>query len=114
MTATKRTDPMGAAMDVITKTLILKRIGEMQNVTLFPHTTIKAFGKTHVDIEQDGIPKTLEPFQIVILASGMLPAKGPTEEILATIAKVEVIGDAEKVGDIYEATHAGYQLALRY
>jgi thioredoxin reductase len=112
--ATKRTDPLGAAMDMITKTLILKRIREMKNVTLLARTTIKSFGKTHVDIEQDGIPKALEPFQTVVLASGMLPAEGPAEEIRSAVSKVEVIGDAINAGDIFSATQAGYQLALRY
>jgi 2,4-dienoyl-CoA reductase-like NADH-dependent reductase (Old Yellow Enzyme family)/thioredoxin reductase len=112
--ATKRTDPLGAAMDKITKTLILKRIGEMKNVALLARTTIKSFGKSHVEIEQDGIPKTLEPFQTVVLASGMLPAEGPAEEIRAAVAKIEIIGDAGNTGDIFSATHAGYQLALQY
>jgi 2,4-dienoyl-CoA reductase-like NADH-dependent reductase (Old Yellow Enzyme family)/thioredoxin reductase len=112
--ATKRTDPLGAAMDMITKTLILKRIGDMKNVALLPRTTVKSFGKTHVDVEQDGISKTLEPFQTVVLASGMLPAGGPPEEIRAAVGKIEVIGDAAKAGDIFSAIRAGYQLALRY
>jgi len=68
----------------------------------------------HVDIEQDGIPKTLESFQTVVLASGMLPAEGPAEEIRSAVAKVEVIGDAINAGDIFSSTQAGYQLALRY
>jgi 2,4-dienoyl-CoA reductase-like NADH-dependent reductase (Old Yellow Enzyme family)/thioredoxin reductase len=112
--ATKRTNPLGAAMDMITKTLILKRIGEMKNITLLPRTTVKSFGKNHVDIEQDGILKTVEPFQTVVLASGMLPVEGPAEEIRAAVAKIEIVGDAGNVGDVFSATRAGYRLALRY
>lgn len=112
--ATKRTDPLGGEMDMITKSLIFKRIGEMKNVVLMPHTAIKAFGGDRVDIEQDGIQKSLESFQTVLLTSGMLPAEGPQAEIREIVPRIEVIGDAGKVGDIFTATRSGYQLALRY
>jgi hypothetical protein len=72
------------------------------------------FGETRVEIEQEGMKRTLAPFQIVVLASGMLPAEGPDEEIRAVVPKIALIGDAGNVGDIFSATRAGYPLALRY
>jgi 2,4-dienoyl-CoA reductase-like NADH-dependent reductase (Old Yellow Enzyme family)/thioredoxin reductase len=109
--ATKRTDPLGSMMEMITRKLVLMRIGQMSNVTLMPHTTVKTFFPDTVDIEQDGTRMSLEPFQTVILASGMEPASGPDEEIRASVSNIEIIGDARAVQDIFSATQAGYQLA---
>ncbi len=112
--ATKRTDPIGSMMEMITKKLALKRIGEMENVTLMPHTTVKAFTSDRVDMEQDGEMKSFEHFQTVILASGMLSAPGPGAEIMKSVPHVEIIGDALNVQDIFSAVHGGYQLAGKY
>jgi NADPH-dependent 2,4-dienoyl-CoA reductase/sulfur reductase-like enzyme len=112
--ATKRTDPIGSMMETITKNLTLKRIEGMKNVVLMPHTTVRAFMEKSVEVEQDGSRMSLEPFQTTILASGMVSAQGPDEEIRKAVAKIEVIGDAREVHDIFSAIQAGYQLAIRY
>jgi 2,4-dienoyl-CoA reductase-like NADH-dependent reductase (Old Yellow Enzyme family)/thioredoxin reductase len=112
--ATKRTDPIGSMMEMITKKLALMRIGRMEKVTLMPHTTVKEFKSDSVQVEKDGEPLSLEPFQTVILASGMLSAAGPDEEITNAVPKMEIIGDAMEVQDIFTAVHAGYNLALNY
>ncbi|HID30603.1 MAG TPA: hypothetical protein EYP19_11445 [Desulfobacterales bacterium] len=112
--ATKRTDPIGSMMEMITRNLALKRIGEMQNVILMPHTTVKAFLEKSVDIEQDGVRMSLEPFQTVILASGMIPAPGPDKEIRKLVSCTEIIGDAREVQDIFSAMREGYELATKY
>ncbi len=112
--ATKRTDPIGSMMEMITRKLTLMRIKQMPSVTLMPHTTVKAFGADGVMVEKDGEPITLAPVQTVIVASGMLSAAGPDAETQMCVPSIEVIGDAEKVMDIYTAVHAGYDLALKY
>ena len=112
--ATKRTDPIGSMMEMITKKLTLMRIKQMPNVTLMPHTAVMAFETENVSMEKDGVPVEVEPFDTVILASGMLPASGPDDETRQAAPAVEIIGDAQKVMDIYSAVHAGYALALRY
>jgi thioredoxin reductase len=112
--ATKRTDPLGSMMEMITRNMVLTRIDQMPNVTLMPHTTVKAFFPRTVDIEQDGASMSLEPFQTVILASGTVSAPGPDEDMKSAVSRVEIIGDAKDVADIYSAVHAGYQLACRY
>jgi 2,4-dienoyl-CoA reductase-like NADH-dependent reductase (Old Yellow Enzyme family)/thioredoxin reductase len=112
--ATKRTDPIGGMMEMITRNLTLRRIGQMPKVALMPHTTVKNFFPHTVDIEQEGTGMSLEPFQTVILASGMVSAPGPDEEIRKRVLKIEVIGDARDVQDIFTAIQAGYQLALKY
>jgi pyruvate/2-oxoglutarate dehydrogenase complex dihydrolipoamide dehydrogenase (E3) component len=114
LVATKRNDPIGGMMEMITKNLALMRIGRIPNVTLMLHTTVKALLPGAVDIEQDGVKMSLEPFQTVILSSGTLPAVGPDEEIKAIVHKVEIIGDAEKPRDIFTAVQTGYAIAQRY
>ena len=114
VTATKRTDPIGSMMETITKKLTLMHIDQMKNVTLMPHTTVKAFESDRVVVEKDRETMALEPFETVILASGMLSAPGPEPAIEQAATAVEVIGDAERVMDIYTAVHAGYALALKY
>jgi len=112
--ATKRTDPIGSMMEMITRKLALMRIERMDGVTLMPHTTVKEFKEKSVEIEKDGKKMSLEPFQSVILASGMQSAPGPDEQIANAVSMMEVIGDARKVQDIFSAVHAGYNLALKY
>lgn len=112
--ATKRTDPIGSMMEVITRKLALMRIEKMANVTLMPHTAVKNFNVGNVEVEQDGVTMSLKPFQTVILASGMLPAPGPQKEMYDLVSKVEIIGDAAQVQDIFAAVHSGYELALKY
>jgi len=112
--ATKRTDPIGSMMETITRNLTLMRIGQMPKVTLMPHTTVKTFFPRTVDIEQDGVGMSLEPFQTVILASGMVSASEPDAEIRKSVARIETIGDASNVQDIFAATQAGYQIAQSY
>jgi 2,4-dienoyl-CoA reductase-like NADH-dependent reductase (Old Yellow Enzyme family)/thioredoxin reductase len=111
--ATKRTDPIGSMMEMITRKLLLMRLEKMPNVTLMPHTTVKKFSAGAVEMEQDGVQKSLEPFQTVILSSGMNPATGPDQEIKNAVSRIEIIGDANEVQDIFSAIHSGYELARR-
>ena len=114
MVATKRTDPIGGMMEMITKNLALMRIGQIPKVTLMPHTTVKAFLPQTVDIEQDGVRMSLGPFQTIILSSGTLPTPGPDQEIRDIVSKVETIGDAREPQDIFTAVKAGYTVAQSY
>ena len=112
--ATKRTDPIGSMMEMITKKLALMRIGQMDKVTLMPHTTVKEFKAESVEVEKDGEMLSLEPSQTVILSSGMLSAPGPGEEVANAVPEMEIIGDAKEVQDVFSAVHAGYSLAMKY
>jgi 2,4-dienoyl-CoA reductase-like NADH-dependent reductase (Old Yellow Enzyme family)/thioredoxin reductase len=112
--ATKRTDPIGSMMEMITRKLTLMRIGNMEKVTLMPHTAVKAFKPDQVEVEQDGERMSLKPFQAVILSSGMLSSPGPDGDMVNRVPKIEIIGDAREVQDVFSAVHAGYDLALRY
>jgi 2,4-dienoyl-CoA reductase-like NADH-dependent reductase (Old Yellow Enzyme family)/NADPH-dependent 2,4-dienoyl-CoA reductase/sulfur reductase-like enzyme len=114
VTATKRTDPIGSMMEMITKKLTLMRIDSMTSVTLMAHTAVKVFETDRVTVEKDDETMALEPFDTVIFASGMRSMPGPEPAIEQLAGAVEVIGDAEAVTDIYTAVHAGYALALKY
>ena len=101
--ATKRTDPIGSMMEMITKKLTLMRIEQLEKVTLMSQTTVKEFKADGVEMEKDGESMSLEPFQSVILASGMLSAPEPDDEIKKAIANIEIIGDAGNVKDFFFA-----------
>jgi 2,4-dienoyl-CoA reductase-like NADH-dependent reductase (Old Yellow Enzyme family)/thioredoxin reductase len=112
--ATKRTDPIGSMMEMITKKLALMRIEQLEKVTLMPQTAVKEFKADCVEVEKNGESLSLEPFQSVILASGMLSAPEPDDEIKKVIANIEIIGDADNVKDTFTAVRAGYELACKY
>ncbi|RZB32161.1 MAG: hypothetical protein SRB1_01780 [Desulfobacteraceae bacterium Eth-SRB1] len=108
------TDQIGSLMEMITKKLILMRIKQLEKVTIMLNTTVKEFKADSVEVEKNGEKLSLEPFQSVIMASGMRSAAGPDEEIVNAVGRMEVIGDAGEVHDIFSAVHAGYDLALKY
>ncbi len=107
-------DQLGGAMEGITRKLALMRIEQMEKVTLMPQTAVKEFKTDCVELEKDGEILSLEPFQTVILASGMLSAPEPDNEIKKAMANIEIIGDAKNVNDIFTAVQAGYELACKY
>jgi len=112
--ATKRTDPIGGTMPAIEKKLALKRIEKLPDVTLMPRTTINSFNNGTVQITKDGSGMSIEGFQTVILASGMKSAPGPDEKTAGKVPRVEIIGDAGRVSDIFNAVQDGYFLARKY
>jgi len=112
--ATKRTDPIGSMMEMITKKLTLMRIGQMENVSLMPHTAVKSLSPDKAVVEKDGELVDLKPFETVIFCSGMLSMPEPDEKLQQYVNVIETIGDAAQVMDIYSAIHAGYDLAVKY
>ena len=107
-------DQLGGAMEMITKKLALMRIEQLEKVTLMSQTAVKEFKADCVEVEKDGEILSLEPFQSVILASGMLSAPEPDDEIKKVIANIEIIGDASNVQDTFTAVRVGYELACKY
>jgi 2,4-dienoyl-CoA reductase-like NADH-dependent reductase (Old Yellow Enzyme family)/thioredoxin reductase len=107
-------DQLGGAMEAITKKLALMRIEQLEKVTLMPQTAVKEFKADSVEVEKDGEIMSLEPFQSVILASGMLSAPEPDDEIKKVINNIEIIGDADNVKDTFTAVRTGYELACKY
>jgi len=114
VTATKRTDPIGSMMEMITKKLALMRIEKMKQVTLMPHTAVKYLGDDKAVLAVDGRVQEVPAFQTVVLCAGMVSLSGPGEDVQQNVSRIEVIGDADQVRDIYSAVHAGYALAEKY
>jgi NADPH-dependent 2,4-dienoyl-CoA reductase/sulfur reductase-like enzyme len=107
-------DQLGGAMEGITKKLAFKRIEQLERVTLMAQTAVKEFKADCVEVEKDGEIISLEPFQSVILSSGMISAPEPDDEIKKAIDKIEIIGDADNVKDTFTAVRTGYELACKY
>ena len=114
VTATKRTDPIGSMMEMISRKLTLMRIQQMEKVVLMPHTTVKSLAADKTVVEKDGERIVLQAFQTIILCAGMLPMPGPGDELENHVPTTEIIGDAAQVMDIYSAIHAGYDIAVNY
>ncbi|MFC1869159.1 FAD-dependent oxidoreductase [Thermodesulfobacteriota bacterium] len=112
--ATKRTDPVGSGMFPVSLNIILKKIESMPNVNIMPHTRVLRFNEDNVIVEQDGEEKTLKSFDTVILSSGMVSNPEPEEAIKNAVSKIEIIGDANDINDIFAAVTDGYHLACEY
>ena len=112
VTATKRTDTIANDMEMITKKLMLKRLGGNPLMAIMPETTVLAFEKNGVRIRHRGEEKTLPPFDTVIIASGMEPEQQLAHSLRDAGLAVTLIGDADHPADIYTATQAGYRAAL--
>jgi len=112
--ATKRTDTLGSFMEPISKKLCMTRIGKMNHVSLMPLTTVLAFNKDHVRIRTKDQETTLPAFSTVILCAGMAPQGDAPPHVSQKGCRLEVVGDASEVRDIYSAVRAGYELAMKY
>ena len=110
---TKRTDTIANDMEMITKKLMLKRLEEKDNLLISPNTTLMEFSEQGVKYVKDGKPGEWEPFDTVIIASGMDPQNGLFQQIQALGKSVQVIGDADNPEDIYAATQKGYLAAMK-
>ena len=107
-------DLIGSMMEMITKKLTLMRIDQIKNVSLMPHTAVKLLSPDKVVVEKDGELVEIKPVETVIFCSGMLSMPEPNEKLQPYVNKIEIIGDAARVMDIYSAIHAGYDLAIKY
>ena len=109
--ATKRTDTIANDMEPITKALMMQRLKNRDNIKIMPNTTVIKFSENSVKYKHEGKDGEWEPFDTIIVASGMNP-ENELYKILKEKGKdVDVIGDAKDPKDIYSATHAGYNLA---
>ena len=112
--ATKRSDPVGGNMDMLSKKLLLMKLNQMPKVTLMPHTGVVGFSADGVTVTRDGQESTLPSFDTVILSSGMLSAPGPDPAIVKRVSDIRTIGDAQAVRGIFNAVKEGYELACQY
>ncbi len=112
VTATKRTDTIANDMEMVTKKMMMNRLKGNSNMIIMPETTVLSFGETGIRVLHQGVEKTLEPVDTVILASGMLPETELFETLKQQGKPVTLIGDADHPADIFAASQSGYRAAL--
>lgn len=108
---TKRTSSIANDMEMITKKLLLKRLEQMDNLLISLETTLTEFTPERVRFEKNGSPGEWQPFDTVIIASGMDAENSLYLQLAAAGKAVQVVGDADSPEDIYAATQKGYQAA---
>ncbi|KAA0257057.1 FAD-dependent oxidoreductase [Deferribacter autotrophicus] len=109
---TKRTDTIANDMEPITKNLMLKRLQNKPNIKIMPNTKVLKFEKNGVVYEHEGKKGKWEPFDTVIVASGMLPNHELHTLLVKKRKNVLVVGDANCPEDIFAATQQGYKAAI--
>jgi len=109
---TKRTDTIANDMEMITKKLMLKRLEQKDNLLISPNTTLTEFAADTVKYQKEGAAGEWQPFDTVIIASGMEPENDLYQQLQAAGKSVAVVGDAETPEDIYAATQKGYLAAV--
>ena len=73
-------------------------------------TKVLDIGDEGVVVEQEGATRTL-PADVVVLAAGARSYNPLQAELESKGLDVHIIGDAQKVGNAFDATHAGYKTA---
>lgn len=103
-----------ADMEPITRKLLLTKLSQMDNVTLYTKALVKKFVDDGAIIEQEGKEKKLAPFDTVIIAAGMKPVSDLAEKLSSCCdGEVYAIGDAHAIGDIKSAFSEGMELVNR-
>ncbi|PLX99411.1 MAG: NADH:flavin oxidoreductase [Desulfuromonas sp.] len=109
---TKRSDTIANDMEMITKKLMLKRLDEKENLLISPNTTLLAFHADRVEFTREGKHGEWEPFDTVIIASGMEAENSLFNQLQEQGKSVRAIGDADTPEDIFAATQKGYKAAV--
>ncbi len=111
VTITKRGEEVGNDMEPITKKLMMMRL-KNSTLKIMTKTKVKEFKKDSVSYEKDGQIGEFEPFDTVLIATGLGSDESVPKFLKQKGVNFIVIGDAKKVENIFEATKAGYEVAL--
>jgi len=111
VTITKRGEEVANDMEPITKKLMMMRL-KNSPLKIMTKTEILAFLPTQTKYRQDEKEGSLGVFDTVLIATGLNSDKSVAAFLKSKGKKFQVIGDAHKVENIYEATKAGYEAAL--
>jgi len=98
-------------MEMVSRNLILKRLEANPVVTLLVNTTVASFEEKEAVLKTPEGELRLPAFDWLLFATGLRPRPLP-ESLRVLVPEVHVIGDADKTGDVYRATQAGYQAGL--
>ncbi len=111
--ACRRSDTIGADMDPISRKLLLDRIGNNPQLALMPGTNLTRFTDQNVEGVCDGRGITLDPFDAVILCSGMEPETSLADGLRDYPGEVVIIGDADTPSNIDHAFRQGVAVGNR-
>jgi len=111
--ACRRSESIGADMDPISRKMLLHRIGEHPNLRLMPGTTLVAFRDDGVEAIHNGEAVVLEPFDTVVLCSGMEPENTLVEALEGFEGEIIVVGDAGEPSSIEHAFREGVAAGSR-
>ena len=92
----------------------LARLRNNPKVKIITGARLERFTSEGAIISKDGKEENLGKFDLVITSIGTRPNRELYENIKDKFDRVEIIGDANKVADIYEATHQAYDLISKY
>jgi len=111
VTITKRGEEVGNDMEPITKKLMMMRL-KNTDLKIMTKTKVLKFGSEDVIYEQDGKRGELKAFDTIIIAIGLQSDIGVANLLEGKEKEFVLVGDAKKVENIFEATKAGYEIAL--
>ena len=103
--------PMIAPLEPLAPRWHLLKELEGRHVTTLTNTTVKEIKAGAVVVETDGAERTLAA-DTVVLATGSSSVNGLAEELANKGMRVTIIGDADSVSHILNATTTGYKAAL--
>jgi len=92
----------------------LARLRSNPKTKIITGARLERFTDEGAIISKDGKEENLGKFDLVVTSIGTKPNRALYEQIKDKFDRVEVIGDANRVGDIYEATHQAYDLVAKY
>ena len=92
----------------------LARLKSNPKAKIITGAKLERFTSDGAIISKDGKEENLGKFDLVITSIGTKPNRALYENIKDKFDRVEIIGDANKVADIYEATHQAYDLIAKY
>ncbi len=101
-------------LEELSEDFTLTRLKGNPKAKIITGAKLERFTPNGAIISREGNEEKLGKFDIVITSIGTKPNRSLYDEIKDKFGKVEIIGDANKVADIYEATHQAYDLVAKY
>ncbi len=92
----------------------LARLRNNAKAKIITGVKLERFSSDGAIISKSGKEENLGKFDLVVTSIGTKSNKNLYDNIKDKFDKVEIIGDANKVADIYEATHQAYDLVAKY
>jgi 2,4-dienoyl-CoA reductase-like NADH-dependent reductase (Old Yellow Enzyme family)/thioredoxin reductase len=99
-------------MEMVSRTLTLKRLKENAAIAVLLNATVARFEKDTVVLRTPEGERRLPAFDWVLIATGLKPRALP-EPFRALVPEIRIIGDARQPQDVEAATREGYEAGLQ-